>query len=112
MWRDLNIVRRIGEPLDALTDMHARQRAFRNNVFVPRLGGLSRDGLADFQRNVEIILHNAPRPAMAGAALDDLNVSVRQEPKKFSSFLAHVLRARMTGDMDGDATLDGGEALA
>ena len=63
--------RRALEPLDALDDMHAGQRAFRARRWrLPSLAACARDRLADLEGGLEILLHHAPRAAMAGAALD------------------------------------------
>lgn len=45
---------------DTLQNMIAGQRTFRNHVSARSFRGLARDGFADLQTSLKIILHNPP----------------------------------------------------
>jgi hypothetical protein len=62
-----------------------------------------------------MLVEDAPRPAMPGAALDDRNLGVGQQPQHFRGLLPHILGTGMAGEMDCDPALErchtGGEPL-
>src|SRR3712207_1039860 len=65
------------ELLHPLRDMHPGQRAFGGDVAARLLRCGARDRPADLQRDLEILLLEVPGAAMAGAALDDVDLGAR-----------------------------------
>src|SRR5215216_7153428 len=59
------------QQLHSLPYMHAGERAFRGEMRLGIAQSLARDRLPDLERGREILFHDAPRAAMARAALDD-----------------------------------------
>ena len=55
-------------------------------------------------------LHDAEGAAMSGAALDHIEFRVGNEAQHFHGLGAHVLRPRVAGHVDTDATLKRREA--
>ena len=84
--------------------MRTGQRALGYNVFRRVLQCLPCGRFADFQRDVEIILHHPPGPAVTGAPFDDLYLGIGKQTQHFGGLCPHILRPRMTGKMHCHAT--------
>jgi len=87
------------DPLHPLQNMHAGERAFRRDKRGRVLQRLFRHWLSDLERDLEIALLDAPRAAMARAALDDGDFGRRQEAQHLGRLLPHILCPRVTGDV-------------
>src|SRR5713101_3249423 len=96
---------------DSLRDMHAGEGAFGSEELRRVLRRLLGDRSTDLECCREIALFDAPRAAMAGAALDHGGCRPGQETQHLSGFLSHVLRPRVAGDVERDATRQRGQTL-
>src|SRR5690349_1714672 len=76
MGRMIDLQAAVGELLSALHHMLAGERTFGGDIGLALLGGGARHRPADLERRREILLADAPGAAVAGAALDHVDVGV------------------------------------
>src|SRR3954451_1334607 len=90
--------------------MHRGERAFRGQMRLRIAQRLAEDRPTDLQRGLEIAFHDAPGTAVTGAALDYADRRLGNEAQHFGRLLAHVLGARVAGDVQRDAAVKWFEA--
>ena len=90
-----------------LQDVHAGERAFRGDE---RLRVRATPGAPTGRPTLSAVskfsFEHAPGAAMARAALDHRDIGLGQQPQHLGRLLAHVLRARVAGDVQRDAAVE------
>src|SRR5690606_9568448 len=87
------------EPLQPLEQVHGRQGAFRGDVPVFRLVDVADHGLSDLKGGLEVSLHHPPGTTVSRTTGKLLELGFGYKFHHLPRLVAHVLGARMAGDM-------------